>query len=199
MAVAHLGLGDREAALATVDALLEQCALLDHRSEKLWWAVDSLAACLARDDPARAARLLGFVAHAQTLRLASPLYHIELEQHEAAVEDCRARLGEAAYEAALAEARAVPIADAIAEVLAAGARRRPRDPHARELELTARELEVLQLLARGMTNAQIGKALFISPHTTAVHVSRILGKLGVANRGEAAAYARDRGLAGVAG
>jgi DNA-binding CsgD family transcriptional regulator len=55
--------------------------------------------------------------------------------------------------------------------------------------LTVRELEVLRYLAAGMTNREIGEALFISPKTASVHVSNILRKLGVANRMDAAAIA----------
>jgi DNA-binding CsgD family transcriptional regulator len=74
----------------------------------------------------------------------------------------------------------------------------PADPAATEREapseaaslgLTRREVEVLALVAAGRTNRQIGQALFIAPKTAGVHVSRILAKLGVANRGEAAAVA----------
>ena len=60
--------------------------------------------------------------------------------------------------------------------------------------LTARELEVLALLAEGRTNKEIGEALFISPKTASVHVSNLLMKLGVGNRTEAASRARERGL-----
>ncbi|MGH3364581.1 MAG: helix-turn-helix transcriptional regulator [Nocardioidaceae bacterium] len=60
--------------------------------------------------------------------------------------------------------------------------------------LTVRELEVLQLLAVGMSNRQIGDNLFLSPKTVSIHVSHILAKLGVGNRGEAAAVAFTRGL-----
>jgi DNA-binding CsgD family transcriptional regulator len=60
--------------------------------------------------------------------------------------------------------------------------------------LTARELEVLALLGEGRTNRQIADALFISVKTASVHVSNILAKLGVANRGEAGAAARRFGL-----
>lgn len=55
--------------------------------------------------------------------------------------------------------------------------------------LTPRELEVLALLARGHTNAEIGRALFISDKTASVHVSNLLRKLGVRRRVEAAAIA----------
>ncbi len=56
-------------------------------------------------------------------------------------------------------------------------------------ELTARELEVLELIALGMSNARIGMTLSISEKTAGHHVSRILAKLGVRNRAEAAAHA----------
>jgi DNA-binding CsgD family transcriptional regulator len=60
--------------------------------------------------------------------------------------------------------------------------------------LTPRELDVLALLGEGRTNRQIADALFISVKTASVHVSNILAKLGVANRGEAGAAARRFGL-----
>jgi DNA-binding NarL/FixJ family response regulator len=55
--------------------------------------------------------------------------------------------------------------------------------------LSQRELEVLGLLCRRLTDAEIAEALFISTKTAGHHVSRILGKLGAANRREAAAIA----------
>jgi DNA-binding NarL/FixJ family response regulator len=60
--------------------------------------------------------------------------------------------------------------------------------------LTQREREVLELLADGRSNPQIAAELFISRKTASVHVSNILGKLGVASRGEAAAMAHRLGL-----
>ncbi|MFE9257247.1 AAA family ATPase [Streptomyces sp. NPDC006879] len=59
----------------------------------------------------------------------------------------------------------------------------------KSLGLTARESEVLRLVAAGRSNRQIAEALFISPKTASVHVSNILAKLGVSGRGEAAAIA----------
>jgi DNA-binding NarL/FixJ family response regulator len=95
------------------------------------------------------------------------------------------------------ELRARPLAD---EIRSFAARARLRIPGTEAPErtatggLTARELEVLQLLVQGMTNDQIGSALFMSPRTASVHVSRILAKLHAANRTEVAAIAHRSGL-----
>ena len=64
--------------------------------------------------------------------------------------------------------------------------------------LTRREVEVLALVAAGHTNRQIAEALFMSEKTASVHVSRILTKLGVTNRGQAAALAHRLKLDGTA-
>jgi DNA-binding NarL/FixJ family response regulator len=61
--------------------------------------------------------------------------------------------------------------------------------------LTAREIEVLQLVAAGRTNRDIAAELFISPKTASVHVSNILAKLSASRRTEAAAIAHRAGLA----
>jgi DNA-binding CsgD family transcriptional regulator len=60
--------------------------------------------------------------------------------------------------------------------------------------LTAREREVLRLVAEGQSNSRIAQSLYISPKTASVHVSRIIAKLEVANRVEAAAVAHRLGL-----
>lgn len=64
------------------------------------------------------------------------------------------------------------------------------------LGLSARETEVLRLVAAGRTNREIAESLYISPKTASVHVSNILAKLGVTGRVEAAAVAHRVGLAG---
>ena len=60
--------------------------------------------------------------------------------------------------------------------------------------LTPRERQVLTLVAEGATNRQIGAALFMAEKTASVHVSRILGKLGVRSRTQAAAVAHRQHL-----
>jgi DNA-binding NarL/FixJ family response regulator len=74
----------------------------------------------------------------------------------------------------------------------AGAPPGPADPFG----LTARELQVLSLVATGATNRQIGETLFMAEKTASVHVSRILAKLGVHSRTQAAAVAHRLDLAG---
>ena len=73
----------------------------------------------------------------------------------------------------------------------AGARSTPPT----SVALTAREQEILGLVAQGRSNGEIGRQLFISTKTVSVHVSNILAKLGAAGRTEAAAIARRQGRA----
>jgi predicted ATPase/DNA-binding CsgD family transcriptional regulator len=81
---------------------------------------------------------------------------------------------------------------------AEGVRRIPRGPRPSTRHnpygLTARELEIVALLARSLTNTRIGARLHISPKTVDHHVSSILGKLGVPSREEAGRVAVQQGL-----
>jgi DNA-binding NarL/FixJ family response regulator len=61
-------------------------------------------------------------------------------------------------------------------------------------ELTEREREVLDLVARGLTNAEIARRLFVSDKTVRNHVSNVFAKIHVADRAGAVARARDAGL-----
>ena len=65
-----------------------------------------------------------------------------------------------------------------------------------DIPLSARELEVALLLARGLTNRQVAEELVISERTASTHVTHILNKLGFSTRSQVAAWAVERGLAG---
>ncbi|WP_073260838.1 ATP-binding protein [Cryptosporangium aurantiacum] len=97
-------------------------------------------------------------------------------------------------DAARVVARGLGAAPLLAELSALPASRAAAER--RDAELTPREQQVLELLALGRTNRQIGRALFISDKTVSVHVSNLMAKLGAAGRTEAAALARRAGLLG---
>jgi ATP/maltotriose-dependent transcriptional regulator MalT len=193
---ARLAAGDHDgaaqAAARLADLARESGIRLAEARAQLAAARLELAARQPADaaEPARRA-LAGFT------RLAMPLdvgeARLELARALAAEQPALAEEEARAAYAAFRQLGASRAMDAAAEVLrelggATGARPRATG------ELTAREAEVLGLLTRGMSNAQIAQTLFISEKTAGHHVSRILGKLGVRNRAEAAAHAAREGL-----
>ena len=98
---------------------------------------------------------------------------------------------------AMTEARRLQADPLLRELRSGGApagRADPAVPGSRRDEaLTAREQEVLALVAQGRSNREIAGQLFISAKTVSVHVSNMLAKLGAAGRTEAVAVARRRG------
>ncbi|GAA2399017.1 helix-turn-helix transcriptional regulator [Streptomyces viridochromogenes] len=122
---------------------------------------------------------------------------------------CRLRYAEALLvaddrEAAAAEAAAArrtaarlgaaPLLERVDALIRRGRLAEQRAPGSSPL--TAREQDVLRLLAAGRSNRQIGEELYITGKTASVHVSNILGKLGAASRTEAVAIAYREGLIG---
>ena len=114
----------------------------------------------------------------------------------------RGNLGQAdfaaAWEAGSALSREAVIAEALAlaEQLASSEPAAVRNGMASSYPsgLSDREVEVLRLVAAGLTNAQVAERLFISPRTVNAHLNRIYGKLSVSGRGAAIRFAADHGL-----
>jgi DNA-binding NarL/FixJ family response regulator len=117
------------------------------------------------------------------------LERARLEQGELVLVDARAALS--IFESLDARRDADAAAAVLRELGASG-----RSGRRIEGELTAREREVLDLLGEGLSNQAIADRLYISPKTAEHHVSRILGKLGLRSRAEAAARAVRGGSGG---
>jgi DNA-binding NarL/FixJ family response regulator len=92
----------------------------------------------------------------------------------------------------LAHRGVAPLDAGVARRLAAA---RPADgPAGLAAQLTARELDILRLVATGSTNREIAGRMYLSEGTVKNHVSRILSRLGLRDRTQAAVFARDHGL-----
>lgn len=89
----------------------------------------------------------------------------------------------------LAHAGVLPLDPAVAARLTAAVPRRTP-----AVALSIRETDILRCVARGMTNREIGRELHLSEGTVKNHMSRILDRLGLRDRTQAAVYARDHGL-----
>ena len=167
-------------------------------------ALEGLASVVAsQDEPTLAARLWGAT---EALRegmgtLIPPVYRAEYESSIAAA---RAELGRKTFDAAWAEGRTMTLDQVLASlelsslaetasVTSAPAVKPPPQPTYPN-DLTAREVEVLRLVAQGLTNAQIAGQLVISIHTANNHMKSILSKLGVTSRTAATHFAFEHKL-----
>jgi len=113
------------------------------------------------------------------------------------------QLGEEAFQAAQAEGRGMTAEQALTAkgpvamsmpIPASLPSPPPTKPSNSPSSLTAREIEVLRLVAQGMTNEQMAKQLVISPRTINTHLTSIFGKIGVSTRSGATRYAIDHHL-----
>jgi len=145
----------------------------------------------------RAAQCLGAVdSLKESLFTAMPVYFHRLYQHTLA--STQAQLSPSEFEMARGEGRAHAAANTWEQLLAAPESETTGVALASPAStsgLTEREIEVLQLLARGLTNAQIAERLVVSLFTVKAHLRSIFSKLNVPSRTAAARYALDHQLA----
>jgi DNA-binding NarL/FixJ family response regulator len=119
---------------------------------------------------------------------------------ERAASVVRSTLGNEKFAEVMAAGQRLPLAEAMAEALGLAERlagtviSRSPPSAAAGYGLSAREVEILQLLAAGRSNTEIAEELFISRRTVTTHVSHLYAKLGVASRAEAIAHAYAHAL-----
>ena len=195
--------GDYEAARALVEESLQIFLGLNNKWD-ITSGLEGLATVVAaQGESVRAARLMS-AAHALREAIGVPLPSVSQTLHEFTMASVRTQLGEQAFAAAWAEGctmtpeqvlaaqwpTAIP-APALTELLPM-----PQTPKALSHSngLTPREMDVLRLLAQGLTSAQIAERLVIGLVTVNSHVRSIYSKLGVTTRAAATRYAIEHQL-----
>jgi predicted ATPase/DNA-binding CsgD family transcriptional regulator len=134
------------------------------------------------------ARLFG-AADAIREKIGAPLPPCERAEHDRASASVRARIGDEEFSRVRAEGRAMTPEEAFSRALEPGA-----PPATTQDVLSAREVEVLGLVAEGLTDQEVAQRLYLSPRTIGQHLSRIYRKLGVRSRTAATRAATERGL-----
>jgi predicted ATPase/DNA-binding CsgD family transcriptional regulator len=152
-------------------------------------------AVLRGEPPARAARLWG-AEEALREAIAFPALpydraHYDYEGYQTAA---RSRMDKDSFAAAWTEGRTMSPEQALEYALESPTTPEPAAPESYPAELSAREVEVLRFVAKGMTSALVAEVLFISPNTVNRHLNSIYGKLGVNSRAAATRFAVEHGL-----
>ncbi len=170
-------------AIVDIAPTLEGLAVVVARQGETTWAVRLLAAAAALRDS-----------------LGTPLPPVSRAGYERSLAAARAQMGEQAFALAWAEGHSMTWEQALSArgPLTIPSEIRPtppaKTPPTAPSGLTAREMEVLRLLAQGLTDAQIAGQLVISPRTVNTHLKAIYGKIQVSSRSAATRYALDRHL-----
>jgi len=188
-------------------ALYEEALTIFLALKSKWFIAASFealaAAVLAQGKRTSAARLWGA---AESLRegMGAPIPPVERAAYDRSVAAARAQLGEKSFAAAWAEGRSMTPEQAldakgpvtIPQPLPTVPSSTPPAKSAATYPdgLTAREVEVLRLLARGLTDVQIAEQLVISPRTVNNHLTSIYSKIQVSSRSAATRYAIDHHL-----
>ncbi len=197
--------GDRARAVALFREGVTLAQEIGWHTEIAWNLLGLASIACLEIQPVQAARLLG--AAQGLLDRQMDFDQDDRAEHDRLAEQLRAQLSDAALAAALAEGRKLTPEQALALAAPTSAAKtaaqasaalstpaialRPTYPD----DLTPREVEVLHLLARGWTDAQIAEHLVISPRTVNRHTSSIYDKIGVSSRSAAVRYAIDKKLA----
>lgn len=191
-----LAAGDLERAAEMLEEELLLARKVRNKLGVFYGLLGMAGVAAARGQPARFARLWGAVEVLEEtlgIPISTPVHvHYDYEGFVAAVRD---RLDEATWTAAWAEGRAMTPKEAVSYALqqpeaSSGPAATPVHP----TDLSAREVEVLSLVAAGQTNARIAGELYISPRTVNAHLNSIYRKLGTSSRAAATRFAVEQKL-----
>jgi predicted ATPase/DNA-binding CsgD family transcriptional regulator/transcriptional regulator with XRE-family HTH domain len=206
--IATLGrLNLKQGNYAAARARYLECLPLASELGMMWYTTTCLQAlgevAAAEGKPAWAARIWG--AAEAVYEVTSPVSMIASADYQRALATTHAQLGEQRFAAAWAQGRGMAVEQVLAALESAASEPVPSSSPAQSLVslastmnaagLTAREVEVLRLLAQGLTDAQIAEQLVISPRTVNNHLTSIYRKIGVTSRTAAALYALEQQLA----
>ena len=189
--------GDRAGARKLYEESLALASEVGRR-ELIATSLEGLASIIAAEgEPAWAAQLWGAAGSLRTA-IGVSVAPVELAEYEQAMAAAREQLGEKNFEAHWVEGREMTpeqamAAQGVGAVLSTVAKVTSAPVYA--AGLTAREVEVLRLVVRGMTNVQIAHELVLSEKTVATHLSHIFNKTNSENRAGAVAFAIRQGLA----
>jgi predicted ATPase/DNA-binding CsgD family transcriptional regulator len=200
MCLTNLGLvtlaeGDYEKATALLSEDLRLARDLNHKLYIQYCLTGLAGVDASQGRPVRAARLWGAAeGMSETYGGHIMLADRSIIDYEGRLATARSRLNEVAWTAAWGEGRAMGPDQAIEYALEQEQAPGPAEPEIYRAELSAREVEVLRLVAQGMSNAEVAEKLFLSSRTVNWHLTSIYRKLGSHSRTEAARIAVEHGL-----
>jgi non-specific serine/threonine protein kinase len=189
--------GDPERAMSLYVEGLDVSAELGDGSG-IAYCLEGIADLVSIEDHAERKALLYGASEAILETVGAPLYvqMQDREQYARTIGKLRSHLGDEVFEAAWSEGRATTERRAmdLAREVRATPREQPPPSAQYPADLSEREVEVLRLVAGGLTNARIAQQLYISPRTVNAHLSSIYHKIGSHTRAEAARFATEHRL-----
>jgi DNA-binding NarL/FixJ family response regulator len=195
--MAALERGDQERAAALLKEDLRRLQRLEVKPRiQIYDSLMGLAVVAALSGrPAHAVRLQGAAeAVREAISLSLLLWDHTPANYDDQLAAARAGLDEATFAKAWAEGRAMTPEQAVEYAISQEDLPSSRSTTSYPAGLSAREVEVLKLVARGLTNAQIATELFISPRTVDRHLNSIYRKVGIGSRAAATCFAAEHNL-----
>ncbi|MDQ4126389.1 MAG: LuxR C-terminal-related transcriptional regulator [Actinomycetota bacterium] len=187
--------GDHERAAVLLEEDLRLLQELRDKAGIVYGLLGTAGVASLRGEPARAARLWG-ATEALREAIGLPTTHFDRAHYdfEGYIATARSQLDEAAWETAWTAGRAMSPEEALEYALSEEEDEPAPSAKAETALLSARETEILRLVAGGLTDSQVASRLFISPRTVGQHLRSIYRKLGVPTRAAAARAAVERSL-----